>query len=351
MAAILRRQIFLGGYTVKDNIYKSIAAAGIFILLTVPVVGAKDKPSYDMPPLPIPADNIPTPARVELGKTLFFDPRLSGSQWISCASCHNPGLGWSDGLPTAIGDGMKTLRRATPTIVNTAFNKMQMWDGRARTLEEQALGPIMADGEMHQSMPVLITHLSSIPGYVEMFERAYAGEGINEKTLGKAIASFERTVISTDAPFDRWIKGDKSALSDSAKRGFTLFENKADCVACHQGHNFVDDGFHNIGLKTVAGMPEDLGRYTQRKVAILKGAFKTPTLRDIALTAPYMHNGMYKTLDEVVDHYDRGGDVNENLDPNMKPLNLTKQEKADLVAFLRSLTGRQLLVTIPQLPQ
>lgn len=299
--------------------------------------------------VPTPEDNQLTPERAELGKNLFFDPRLSGSNWISCGTCHNPALGWSDGLATGIGNGMGTLKRATPTVLNTAYNKLQMWDGRKPNLEEQALGPIGADAEMNQSIEDLIKEVSAIPAYVAMFEKAYPGEGITPKVIGKAIASFERTVVSTEAPFDRWLKGDKKAIDISAQRGFSLFKGKANCVACHQGFNFVDDGFHNIGLKNV--MDDGDGRFAHRKVKINKGAFKTPTLRDIALTAPYMHNGVYKTLDEVVDHYDRGGDVADNLDPNMKPLNLTADEKKDVVAFMKSLTGKPMAVTIPTLPQ
>ena len=300
---------------------------------------------------PAPADNKSTPTRVELGKLLFFDPRLSGSNWISCASCHNPALGWSDGLPTGIGHGMKTLSRATPTLLNTAFNPIQMWDGRRATLEEQALDPIEADQEMAQDLPGLIKKLQQITGYRSMFDKAYPGEGITGKTIGKAIASYERTILSTESPFDRWRRGNQQALSQSAKRGFELFKGKANCEKCHSGFNFTDNGFHNIGVKQT-GKEEDLGRFTQRKLALLKGAFKTPTLRDIALTAPYMHNGVYKTLDEVVEHYDRGGDVKDNLSPDMKPqLNLSAQEKTDLVAFMKSLTGAPMRVSIPQLPQ
>lgn len=327
-----------------------IAAAGVLAVAGVSWAARSDE--WLRPPIvPTPADNALTPARVELGRNLFFDPRLSGSQWISCATCHNPALGWSDGLPTALGDGMKKLKRATPSLVNTAYNKIQMWDGRARTLEEQATGPIKANDEMNMDMDVLVERLAAIPGYRKLFDAAYPGEGINEATIGKALASFERTIVSTESPFDRWRKGDSRAVDASVKRGFALFTGKAKCDSCHQGFNFTDDGFHNIGLKAVPGMPEDNGRYDQRKVASMKGAFKTPTLRDVALTAPYMHNGIYRTLEEVVDHYDRGGDVKENLDPNMEPLNLTSNEKADLVKFLHSLTGRALSVSIPQLPQ
>ena len=297
--------------------------------------------------IPIPEDNFPTEARVELGKNLFFDPRLSGSNWISCGTCHNPAMGWSDGLPTAIGNGQKTLGRATPTIINSAFNVLQMWDGRFRSLEQQALGPIGAPGEMHQDVKELLKELSKISGYKQLFENAYPGEGITEKTIAKAIASFERTIISTDSPFDEWVKGDKSALSGEAIRGFELFEGKAKCVKCHSGYNFTDNGFHNIGLKNA----KDMGRFAIRKVKINKGAFKTPTLRDIAKTAPYMHNGEYETLDQVVEHYNRGGVSKKSLDPNITPLNLSHQEKSDLVAFLNSLSGKPMKITIPELPQ
>lgn len=299
---------------------------------------------------PAPPDNPVTPARVVLGKTLFFDPRLSGSNWISCATCHNPALGWSDGLPKGIGHGMKSLTRATPTLLNVAFNPVQTWDGRHASLEAQALAPIEADMEMAQDLPGLIKKLEQIDGYRKLFDKAYPGEGINGGTIGKALASYERTVLSTESPFDRWRKGNPSAVSVSAKRGFVLFEGKANCVKCHSGYNFTDNGFHNIGVKDVAG-EEDLGRFTQRKLPVLKGAFKTPTLRDIALTAPYMRNGAYKTLEAVVEHYDRGGDVKDNLSPNMKALSLNAQEKADLVEFLKSLTGAPAPVAIPQLPQ
>lgn len=320
-------------------------------LLGAAGVAAAAKTDY-LPPaaVPEPEDNATTPARVELGKNLFFDPRLSSSNWISCATCHNPALGWSDGLPTATGHDMHTLARATPTVLNTGYNTFQFWDGRAKTLEEQAVGPIQAGGEMNQNMEELVKELSAIKGYVAMFEKAYPGAGISEETIGKAIAAFERTVISTEAPFDRWLKGDEKAISAEAKRGFDLFEGKARCSICHQGFNFTDNGFHNLGLKTNGEL--DLGRYNVRKVKVLRGAFKTPTLRDVTQTGPYMHNGMYKTLEEVIEHYNRGGDDKTDLSPNMQPLNLTAQEKADLVAFMKSLTSTNpMQVTIPVLPQ
>jgi cytochrome c peroxidase len=297
--------------------------------------------------VPAPANNKVTPARVELGEMLFFDPRISGSNWISCATCHNPALGWSDGLPTALGNGMGVLKRSTPPIVNTAFNKLQMWDGRFSSLEEQAVGPMQAPGEMNGSMDQILAKLKLRPGYVQAFEKAYPGEGITKATLAKAVASFERTVISRNSPFDAWVHGSQTSISPSAKRGFDLFVGKANCVLCHSGPNFTDEGFHNIGLKD----NKDEGRYTQVRIKVLKGAFKTPTLRDIALTAPYMHDGTYATLEEVVDHYDRGGDDKGNLDPNIKPLALTDPEKKDLVQFMKTLSGKQVAIKLPRLPQ
>ena len=333
---------------VKKAALASAVAGALFLMLGASLFKTETDPYLRPAQAPAPDDNKLTPERAELGKTLFFDPRLSGSNWISCATCHNPALGWSDGLATGYGHGMTRLGRATPTILNAAFNPIQMWDGRKPNLEEQALGPIAADVEMNQALPELIRKLEQLPGYRKLFEKAYPKDGITEKTIGKAIASFERTVLSTDSPFDRWRKGDEKAVDASVKRGFALFTGKADCVVCHQGFNFTDNGFHNIGVKDQG--PEDVGRYSQRKVASMRGAFKTPTLRDIALTAPYMRNGIYRTLEEVVDHYDRGGDVKENLSPNIKPLNLSAQQKADLVAFMKSLTGAPMQVAIPQLP-
>jgi cytochrome c peroxidase len=324
-------------------------AAAVGCVVTTAAADPGKDPYLRPQTVPEPASNKTTPARVALGKALFFDPRLSGSNWISCATCHNPALGWSDGLPTGIGDGMHALKRATPTILNSAFSKILMWDGRARDLEEQALGPVAAVVEMNQDIPGLVAKLSRIEGYAQMFENAYPKEGISGATIAKAIAAFERTVLSTESPFDRWRKGDSKAVSASAKRGFALFTGKADCVACHQGYNFNDDGFHNIGLKAISA-EEDLGRYAHRKVNVARGAFKTPTLRDVALSSPYMHNGIYQTLEEVVEHYDRGGDVKEHLDPNMKALGLSGPEKADLVEFMKSLTGKPMQVTVPQLP-
>jgi cytochrome c peroxidase len=329
------------------SVFSVISAA----VLCAAVASASPPDGWQRPhSAPAPHHNQLTPQRVELGRALFFDPRLSAKGVMSCASCHNPSLGWTDGRPTAVGHDMKVLGRATPTIVNAAFNALQMWDGRKASLEDQALGPFESTDEQNLPLEELEARVLAIPGYVAMFEHAYPGEPISRVTIAKAIASFERTILSQDAPFDRWRAGDEHAVSASVKRGFDLFVGKAGCALCHQGFNFTDNGFHNIGLTEPPGV-DDMGRFAHKKVAVLKGAFKTPTLRDVAITAPYMHNGAYTTLEEVVAHYDRGGDDRRNLDANMRPLGLTADEQRDLVEFMRSLTSAPRLVTVPQLPQ
>jgi cytochrome c peroxidase len=300
--------------------------------------------------IPQPAANASTPERVALGRALFFDPRLSGSNQMSCASCHNPALAWSDGRPVAVGDKGQPLQRATPSILNSAFQTALMWDGRAATLEQQAIMPISDADEMNQPLPALVQELAQIPGYRKLFEAAYPGQPIAPDTVALALAAFQRTVVSSDAPFDRFRRGDKTALSDSARRGFDVFRQKGNCAVCHMGFNFTDDDFHNIGVRDT-GAP-DLGRYALTKQPEHRGAFKTPTLRDVALTAPYMRNGLYTTLEEVVEHYNRGGDgLRETTSPHVVPLKLTAQEKADLVAFMQSLTGTGPVASAPELPR
>lgn len=301
---------------------------------------------------PYPADNKPNPARVELGKKLFFDVRLSGGGNMSCATCHNPIYGWSDGLATAKGFNSEVLGRSSPTIINTAFNSLQMWDGRKKDLEDQATGPLESEHEMAANLPVMMAFLNKSEGYKADFAKAYPGEAIDKTTLAKAIATFERTVISNNSPFDRWIKGEKRAMTAQQVTGFRLFADpkKGNCAACHQGSNFTDNGFHNLGLASYGVDKPDLGRYMQKKVAVLKGAFKTPTLRDVTLTAPYFHDGSAKTLNEVVAHYNKGGEVKTDLSSNIKPLNLSEKEMADIVAFLEALTSKHVPVTLPAVP-
>ncbi|MFK8014001.1 MAG: cytochrome-c peroxidase [Gammaproteobacteria bacterium] len=304
----------------------------------------------DQPPTP--KNNAITAARVELGKQLFFDPRLSGDGSIACATCHNPALGWSDGRQTGIGFGGTVLHRASPTVINTAYNRLQMWDGRERSLESQAIGPMRAAAEMNTNFDVTVPWLAQNPGYAKAFGQAYPGEPVGTDTIGRAIASFERTVISNDSPFDQWVRGDEDAMSASAVRGFGVFldADKGNCVVCHAAPNFTDDGFHNLGLRSYLNDNPDLGRFEHVPVAVLKGAFKTPTLRDIATTAPYFHDGSAATLDDVIDHYEQGGEATKDLSPNMKPLQLSTSDKQDLVAFMEALTTPAKPFTAPTLP-
>jgi cytochrome c peroxidase len=302
---------------------------------------------------PFPADNEPTPARVELGKKLFFDPRLSGDGNMSCASCHSPLMGWSDGLPTGKGHKSVVLDRASPTIFNTAYNSIQMWDGRKKSLEDQAMGPMEAPVEMNMDTGKLFKWLSGHPGYRELFEQAYPGSPIDATSVSKAIASFERTVVSNDAPFDQWVAGRKDAMTDAQVKGFALFidPKKANCASCHAGPNFTDNSFHNLGLASFGKDSPDLGRFGQRPVASMKGAFKTPTVREAANTAPYFHDGSARTLRELVEFYAKGGVVKSNVSQNMKPLSLTSDEVTHLVAFLEALSTPPKPVVLPVLPR
>jgi cytochrome c peroxidase len=316
----------------------------------VPAPGAGDK-VWVLGKAPDAADNPVTPAKVALGKALFFDPRLSGNGTVSCASCHNPALGWSDGLKTGVGINGAVLPRATPTILNVAYNTQFMWDGRKKSLEDQALGPMKTPEEMRTDFTATVHLLGSAEGYVAMFNKAFPGEPIGEQTIAKAIAAFQRTVVSRDSRFDRWLAGDRKAITAQEYRGYQVFNDPArgSCAKCHSGPNFTDNGYHNIGLGQGEGPPDE-GRFKIKAVASMKGAFKTPTLRDIALTAPYFHDGSATTLMEVVEHYDRGGDDKSNLSKDIRPLNLTRAEKEDLVAFMMALNGRPAAVAVPQLP-
>jgi cytochrome c peroxidase len=302
---------------------------------------------------PHPEDNAPNAARVELGKKLFFDPRLSGDGNMSCASCHSPLLGWSDGLGTGKGFKSMVLDRASPTVFNTAYNSIQMWDGRKKTLEDQAMGPMEASAEMNMDTARLFKWLNANDGYKAAFAVAYPGEAVDAGTLSKAIASFERTIVSNTSPFDAWVAGDKNALTSEQVKGFALFidPKKANCSACHSGANFTDNGFHNLGLASYGKENPDVGRYAQRPVASMKGAFKTPTVREAARTAPYFHDGSARTLEELVDFYAKGGVVKTNLAGSMKALPLNAEEKAQLVAFMNALSSPHKPMTLPELPR
>ena len=311
---------------------------------------AEDSVYEPVPAMNYPSDNKWSKGKEELGKMLYFDPRLSGSNWISCATCHNPGLGWSDGLPRTIGNGQKELGRHSPTIINSGYFALQMWDGRKKSLEDQATGPIGAAGEMNQDYDALIKELQAIPGYVSLFDKVFGKNSITMRNIAKAIATFERSVVSKNSAYDKYWSGDKSAMSSSSVNGMNLFFGKAKCSICHNGPVFTDSGFHNIGVKPAGPLKVDMGRYSQSKDDFDKKAFKTPGLRDITKSAPYMHNGTESTLQSVIEFYNRGGDIKENVSPFITPLGLTGKEKTDLVEFLKALDGKPILVTLPILP-
>ncbi len=300
-----------------------------------------------LPAVVHPKDNPPTPEKVSLGKQLYFDGRLSADNKVSCASCHDPAKGYSNGDQFATGVDGKKGGRNSPTVINSAYQRFQFWDGRAQTLEEQALGPIQNPIEMNMPLEAVVTKLNAIDGYKKQFQQVF-GTDVTSDGIAKAIAAYERTVLSGDAPFDKFKAGDKAALSESAQRGMKLFFGKANCSACHAGPNFSDNGFHNIGVPG-----KDDGRLSITKFVGDKGSFRTPTLREIARSAPYMHDGSLKTLEDVVAHYNKGGTPNDQLDEELFPLKLTNEQLADLVTFLKEglSSASYPLHTAPELPK
>lgn len=285
-----------------------------------------------LPEIEHPKDNPSTEAKIALGKQLYFDGRLSRDNKVSCASCHDPGKGFSNGERFATGVEGKKGGRSAPTVINAAFHQFQFWDGRAGTLEEQALGPIQNPIEMNMTLEEVVEKLNGIEGYKKQFQEVF-GTDVTSEGIAKAIACYERTVISGNAPYDRFKAGDKKALSDAAQRGMNLFFGKAHCSACHTGPNFTDNSFHNIGIGMDQPKP-DIGRLEHSKLEGDKGSFKTPTLREVARTAPYMHDGSLKTLEDVVEYYNKGGISNPQLDEEVYARELTKAEVSDIVTFL-----------------
>ena len=296
------------------------------------------KPPLGLPPLNWPADNPYTPAKAELGRLLYFDKRLSADESVSCASCHDPKFAFTDGAATSTGIKGQKGGRSAPTIINRAYTLAQFWDGRAATLEDQAKGPMANPIEMGNTHDAIVTKIKAVAGYRPLFAKAFGSEEINIDRIAMAIACFERTVFSGNAPYDRYKRGDKKAMTPEQVRGMSVFFNKAKCDTCHEGANFTLNMYANLGVGSDKPDP-DVGRYAVTKNPSDWGRFKTPTLRDIANTAPYMHDGSLKTLEEVVEFYNKGGIKNKNLDEAMKPLHLTDQEKKDLVAFMKALSG------------
>jgi cytochrome c peroxidase len=287
----------------------------------------------------IPADNPLTREKVELGRALFFDKRLSADNTIACASCHLAKFAFTDGMPVSTGIRGQKGGRSAPASFNRVFSSAQFWDGRADTLEAQSIGPFTNPIEHgFTSYDLMIAKMKKIPGYKKLFMDVF-GDEITIGNVGKAIASFQRTVLSGNSPADRFDQGQEAgAIPEAAQRGLTLFREKARCTKCHSGFNFTDEKFHNLGI----GWDDnkvDLGRYMVTKNAEELGAFKTPTLREISRSAPYMHDGRFKTLEEVVNFYNKGGVKNPHQDNLIIPLELTDQEQSDLVQFLRTLNG------------
>ncbi len=314
-------------------------------------------------PVPVPADNPMTSEKIELGRMLYFDPRLSGDSSISCAKCHDPDKGFSNGLQMSDAYPGTKHWRHVPTVLNAAYLKHQFWDGRAKSLEEQCLGPIEAPIEMNQNFTHLVQKLSGIPWYRDQFRKVFKSD-ITMENLAKAIAAFERTIVSKPGRVDKYLKGEKSALNDSERRGMELFTGKANCTACHHGPVLSDHDFHATGVPEIEPLIKETDRIATRRFFAAgrnhpnprsveadygcelitksesdRGKFKTPSLRELKWTAPYMHNGAFETLEDVIEFYMKGGGDHPNKDPLLKPFDLTDQEFDDLLAFLEALSS------------
>ncbi len=346
----------------------------IFLIFTIDNASAfkKKKQLEPLPAVDSPKENPTTPEKVELGKKLFFDRRLSGDGTTSCASCHDPEKAFTDGAEISLSYPTTRNFRNAPTLINSAFAKSLFWDGRAKSLEEQAEFPIMSPFEMNQNLDFVEEEIRIVPEYRDAFKKVF-GEDVNIKLIAKAIAAFERTLVSKNAPIDRYLKGDKTVLSDEAKRGLELFTGKAKCIDCHYGAYLSDHKFHALMVpenpkyanedkfivtrRYVAkinkypdygNIKEDLGRYFKTKKKEDYKAFKTPTLREVAKTAPYMHNGIFKSLDEAIEFFNKGGGEGNKV---LKPLNLTEDEKRALKRFLvEALSGEDLNIKPTQVP-
>jgi len=303
--------------------------------------------------VPAPADNAPTSARVALGRRLFFDRALSIDRSLSCASCHEPARAYTDGRARSVGVFGRVGRRSAPALINRAYGRAFFWDGRAATLEAQVLQPIENPDELGFAVDDAAVRIAASADYVAQFDRAY-GRPPGRDDLARALAAYVRSILAADSPVDAYLNGNLSALSGPARDGLRLFRGRANCVACHIGPTFTDEKFHNTGVAWIewagraaeaekAGTSFDISDIGRAAVTLRpedRGAFKTPTLRHVAETAPYMHDGRFATLHDVIDFYDAGGIANPYRDEELRPLHLTAEEKNALEAFLRALSGR-----------
>ncbi|MDX1393479.1 MAG: cytochrome c peroxidase [Gemmatimonadota bacterium] len=287
---------------------------------------------------PVPEASPLTRERVDLGERLFFDPVLSLDRSIACASCHVPEQAFTNGRAVSVGVSGRTGRRNVPTLVNRAYGRSFFWDGRTTGLEQQVLRPIEDSLEMALPLDEAIERLRDDPRYDERFRDVFRAAP-DTAGLAVALASYVRTVLSGDTRYDRWVGGDAGALTAEERSGFDLFRGKAGCVACHVPPTFTDEQFHNTGVALRGQVFADSGRALVTHDPRDVGAFKTPTLRELDRTAPYMHDGSFATLEEVIEFYDRGGNRSPHIDPQIHPLGLSKEERRDLLAFLRSLSG------------
>ncbi len=304
----------------------------------------KEGVEYDeitsLPAVQFPSDNQYSPKRAELGKALFFDKRLSGSNALSCATCHNPAKGWADAKELPTGHLDTPLKRHSPGILNLAYNTTFFWDGRAKSLEDQAVAVLTNPNEMHATPEFIEETFNKIPAYQKKFKEAYGIDRINIEYVTKALATFERTVVTKNqSPFDQFVKGNHNALSDSSIRGLHVFRTQGRCMNCHSGANFTDNKFHNLTLTYEGTEKEDLGRFNVTKDPKDWGKFKTPSLRNITETSPYMHNGIYEKLSKVLSFYNDG---TNGKDPHksvlIKSLSLSDEQLVDLEEFMKSLT-------------
>ncbi len=317
-----------------------------------------------MPLVPYPPENAFDEKKVKLGKMLFFDPRLSSSGQIACANCHNPELGWTDNLTRSFGHDRQTGGRNAMTLLNAGFATTLFWDGRAGSLEEQAQFPIKDPLEMNEHLSLAVEKIAKIEGYKKMFKNVFQ-DTVSLKNIQKAIATFERTIISGPTKFDRFISGDSTLFTDEEVNGLHLFRTKAACINCHNTPYFSDNKFHNDGQTLFGTKNEDFGRYNITKNKEDLGKFRTPTLREVSRTGPWMHHGHFPSLLDVVQFYNLGnpapvqkqnlGSARDSLIPTPSPilrkLELSKSEEQALVAFLNTLTSRTVRMAMPDLPK
>ena len=290
------------------------------------------------PNIPVPKDNPLTPAKIALGKRLFNDTRLSADETMSCESCHDPQHAFSDQRMAALGVYGRRGPRRVPRLINRAYGSSFFWDGRANTLEDQVLQPIANPNEMGMTVNEALQRIKADRSYRRDFKRAFKSQPTS-RNIAQALASYVRSILSGNSPYDRYMNGDQTALTASQQRGLELFRGKANCIACHSGPNFTDEKFHNTGIGWRVNSFDDDGRFAVTHNEADRGAFKTPTLRDVADSPPYTHQGRLASLKDLIDFYDAGGNPNPHLDPQLHPLHLSAQEKQDLIDFLRALNG------------